>query len=160
MTDLKSLLTNIAPTIATALGGPAAGIAVKFLSDKLLGKPNATPEEIAQAINSATPEQLIKLKELDANFAIEMGRQGVDLYKTEVDDRKDARKYKDVATDILAFVYISAFFGTIFYFSKAGTLNSESNLIAGLRDVLILIFSYYFGSSAGSRVKDYFPGKK
>lgn len=69
--NLADIVKNVAPAIAIALGGPAAGAAVKFLGDKFLGNPNASEEEITNAIAQATPADLIKLKELDQQFLLE-----------------------------------------------------------------------------------------
>jgi hypothetical protein len=66
--DWKQTVRNVAPTIGTALGGPLAGTAVKLLADKFLGKQDATEAEVAAAIQGATSEQLIKLKEIDTEF--------------------------------------------------------------------------------------------
>ena len=40
------LLGQVAPTIATALGGPLAGVAVKTLSNVLLGHENGSEDEV------------------------------------------------------------------------------------------------------------------
>ena len=56
------LLGQIAPTIATALGGPLAGIAVKTLSAVLLGHENGSEDDVKAAMTSASPDQLVALK--------------------------------------------------------------------------------------------------
>ena len=56
--NIKTLITEIAPTIATALGGPLAGGATKLLSQALTGKEDATEKEMQQALSVATIEQL------------------------------------------------------------------------------------------------------
>ena len=62
-------LNTIMPTAATLLGGPAAGIAVKFLADKL-GAQKSTVDAVTTALQGAgeTPEGRIKLAELDAQL--------------------------------------------------------------------------------------------
>jgi hypothetical protein len=44
MASWKDIIRSIAPTIGTALGGPLAGTATKFIADKMLGKADATQE--------------------------------------------------------------------------------------------------------------------
>ena len=44
------LLGQVAPTIATALGGPLAGMAVKTLSNVLLGHEGGTEDDVKAAI--------------------------------------------------------------------------------------------------------------
>ena len=86
------LLAQVAPTIASALGGPLAGLAVKTLSSALLGTDQGSEQEIAAALSGATPEQLARLKEIDANFAITMKKLDIDLAKIDADDRSSARR--------------------------------------------------------------------
>lgn len=61
---ILGILKGVAPTIATALGGPLAGAAVSFLSSKL-GVP---VEKVQETVAGMTPDQLIKMKELDYQF--------------------------------------------------------------------------------------------
>lgn len=85
-------LATVAPALATALGGPLAGQAVAVLGQKLLGKPNATHEEVDAAIVGATPDQLLALKKEDHDFAEKMKAAGVDLRRIAAQDRDSARK--------------------------------------------------------------------
>ncbi len=57
---MGGLLAQVAPTIASALGGPLAGLAVKTLSSALLGTEQGSEQEVAAALSSATPDQLAK----------------------------------------------------------------------------------------------------
>lgn len=156
--DWKSIVKSVAPVLGTALGGPLAGAASKFIADKILGNSDATETDIANYILSATPEQLIKLKELDNSFELEMSKLGVDIYRIDAADRDSARKRQmtmgDWTPNIIAVVYLILFFGTIYYFSRDGLIEQENVLIARLQDVLLLIMSFFYGSSAGSRSKD------
>ena len=64
------LLGQVAPTIATALGGPLAGVAVRTLSNALLGHENGSEGEVKQALEAASPEQLAQIKQIDADFEV------------------------------------------------------------------------------------------
>jgi len=64
----KKTLASIAPTIATALGGPFAGAATKFLAGKFLGDENASEAELDQFISTANPETLLAIKSSDNYF--------------------------------------------------------------------------------------------
>lgn len=88
----KSIVGTVAPTIATALGGPMAGAAVKFLGDQFLGDENAGEKKVAEFVQSATPDQLLGLKKADQEFSLKMEELGVDVFKLEVEDKKDARQ--------------------------------------------------------------------
>jgi hypothetical protein len=61
---ILGILKGVAPTLATALGGPAAGAAVAWLSARL-GVPI---EKVQETVAGMTPDQLIKMKELDYEF--------------------------------------------------------------------------------------------
>lgn len=51
---VKAALLEIAPAIASAIGGPFAGIAINALSNILLGRSDGNPDEISHAIGSAS----------------------------------------------------------------------------------------------------------
>lgn len=91
--DWKKTLGAIAPTIATALGGPLAGTAVKFLSSELLGVEHADETELQKAVEHATPEALERIKQIDQDFKLKMEKLGVDVFKIEAKDKASARKY-------------------------------------------------------------------
>ena len=55
---LGSLLKSLAPTIASAAGGPMAGMAVKMAAEKL-GVPDATANEIEDLIERQ-PEKAVR----------------------------------------------------------------------------------------------------
>ena len=90
----KNLLGSIAPTFATALGGPMAGMAVKALSGALLGHEDATEADIGLAMANASPSDLLKIKEADNAFKLEMQKNGIDLEKIAADDRANGRGMK------------------------------------------------------------------
>ena len=115
---MKGLLTNIigavAPTLGTALGGPMGGMAAKMISE-VLGVPN-TPKAINQAIESATPEQMLQLKQAEQAFEVQMKELEVDVFSLEVQDKQDARGAfsKDWTARIMGIVVVGGFMGYIF----------------------------------------------
>lgn len=93
----KDTLSAIAPTLATALGGPLAGAATKFLAGNLLGDDAPTDDKsilknIEQAVLGASPEQLVEIKNLDHEFKVEMKKLDIDVFKITADDKKNARQ--------------------------------------------------------------------
>lgn len=89
---LKSLVSTVAPTIASAIGGPLAGQAVQALSNAVFGHPNGSEGEVADALAKATPEQLLAIKQADNTFREHMKALDVDLKKLKYADVADARK--------------------------------------------------------------------
>lgn len=75
----KGLVKTVAPKIALALGGPMAGLGVKALSEVVLGKSDGTEEDLAIALQGATPELLGKIKAADQAFALEMRKQDIEI---------------------------------------------------------------------------------
>ena len=89
------ILKGVAPAIATALGGPLVGAAVKFLAGKL--GTNETSEAIEQAIADMTPADMIRMKELDNQFKIEMAKNGIQIdlaqISVNVEEAKSTRMF-------------------------------------------------------------------
>jgi len=89
--DWLKTLGSIAPALATAIGGPLAGAATKYIAASLLGDENAGIEQIEAAVLGASPEQLTKLKAMDLDFKKHMASLGVDVFKIEAEDKQSAR---------------------------------------------------------------------
>lgn len=77
--DWKKIVGTVAPVLATALGGPLAGMATKAVATAVLGRDDATEAEIAAAVANASPEQLLALRKADADFAMRMKELDIDL---------------------------------------------------------------------------------
>lgn len=158
--DWKSLLGTVAPTLATALGGPVAGIAVKAIAGSLLGNEDATEREIAAAMASTTPADLLKLKEVDHAFQLEMERLGVDLEKIAAADRDSARGMQKATkawiVPVLAGITVAGFFGVVAWV-LTGNVGLESTLLGFVLGQVSAkaeqVYNFYFGSSAGSKEK-------
>jgi len=75
-----SLLSEIAPTIATALGGPLAGAAVEFIADKL-DVSDKTKDNIVNTIQGLDP---LKVKELDLQYQEFLASNGIQLQLAQI----------------------------------------------------------------------------
>ena len=91
--DYVSILKTVAPTVATMLGGPLAGMAVKFIGDQI-GIPAATTDAVTAALTSMgeTPEGRIKLAEIDAALRTHAIDAGVDLERIAAQNAADVNK--------------------------------------------------------------------
>jgi hypothetical protein len=162
--DWKSLLGTVAPSIATALGGPLAGLATKGIIGALGLGPDAGEAEISAALAGATPDQLLAIKKADQQFTLDMERLGVDLEQIAAGDRNSARQreihIRDKIPGVIAVLTVGGFFlilGAMSWGLVSGNVTkSEAFLIMlGVLGAMTKdIYSYYFGSSAGSRSKD------
>ena len=161
MEALLNLVRTVAPSIATAVGGPLAGMATRAISEALLGKPDGTEDELLEAAKNATPEQLLALKQAEQNFVIRMRELDVDLERIANQDRNSARerevKTGDHTPKLLAAAVTFGFFGVLFWMIANGlpANGGEAMLVmlGTLGTAWGAIVSYYFGSSAGSREK-------
>lgn len=163
MDKLLDLVRTVAPSIASAVGGPLAGMATKAISEALLGKPDGTEQELLQAVDRATPEQLLALKKAEQEFAVQMRELDIDLERISMADRDSARsrevKTKDWTPKVLAGLITVGYFGALFYMLRNGLPQhggSEAMLVmlGTLGTAWGGVVAYYFGSSAGSRAKD------
>jgi len=158
----KDIVASIAPVLGTALGGPFGGMATKFLAGKLVGDENAGEDIMEEMINNANPDLMFKIKELDADFKVEMKRIGLEEKQLVVDDRKDARKLFSVDKRpqiILSGVFIGGYFVLVYALITGGFKvdSSQVALVSTLIGVLTAgvanIMQFWFGSSSGSKDK-------
>jgi len=156
------IIGQVAPSIASALGGPLAGTAVKYLSQAFFGHSNASADELNDAMQNASPDQLVALKQIDADFKAKMAQVGVDLERIAVDDRKSARDMQKETRDwiprALAVSVTIGFFAILIYMLVYGlpTTGNEALLLllGALQTAWGGIIAFYFGSSSGSQQKD------
>jgi hypothetical protein len=69
MADFEPEALSLRGTIATTLGRPLAGIAVRALGSALGRLDGTPPEPVATAISTATPDRLLALRRADQAFA-------------------------------------------------------------------------------------------
>jgi len=159
---ILNLVRTVAPSIASAVGGPLAGMATKAISEALLGKPDGTEDELAAAVARATPDQLLALKKAENEFMLQMRELDIDLERISNEDRDSARnreiKTRDLTPKILAGFITTGYFGVLFYMLTHGlptTGGSEAMLVmlGTLGTAWGGVVAYYFGSSAGSKEK-------
>lgn len=156
------LIGSVAPTIATALGGPVAGMAVKAVSGALFGHDGASKDEIMTALANPTGDQLAALKKIDADFAVQMKALDIDLERIMAADRDSARdmqkETKDWIPRALAVSVTVGFFAILLYMLVYGlpTTGNEALLLllGALQTAWGGIIAFYFGSSSGSQKKD------
>jgi hypothetical protein len=151
-------LKQIAPTIATAMGGPLAGMAVSAIS-KAIG---VDPDKVGDLIsnNKLSAEQIAQVKIAEIELQKQANDLGLNFEKLEVEDRKSARDMqastKSIVPPLLAGTVTVGFFGIMgmMFFNKIDSTNPAILMMLGsLGTAWTGIISYYFGSSAGSQAK-------
>jgi len=158
-------LKQIAPTIATAMGGPLAGMAVSAIS-KAIG---VEPEKVGDLIsnNKLTAEQIAQVKIAEIELQKQAQELGLNFEKLAVEDRKSARDMQMATRSwvppLLAASVTVGFFGILgmMLLGKVDSNNPAILMMLGsLGTAWTGIIAYYFGSSAGSQAKTEMLGKK
>lgn len=155
----KSIVGTVAPALATALGGPLAGMATAAIAKACGLGDGASQEDVMAAVQNMTPEQLAALKQAEFEFKARMKELDVDLVRIAAADRDSARQREVYAKDswtprILAALFIgSTIFleGWVLLQGYPGTIPGEivGRILGTMDTASTLILSYYFGSSAG-----------
>tara|TARA_R110002126_G_scaffold163496_2_gene311352 strand:- start:1843 stop:2340 length:498 start_codon:yes stop_codon:yes gene_type:complete len=151
-------LKQIAPTIATAMGGPLAGMAVSAIS-KAIG---VDPTEVSDLIknNKLSADQIAQVKIAEIELQKQAQELGLNFEKLAVEDRMSAREMqsatRSIVPPLLAAIITLGFFGVLgmMLFGKVDSNNPAILMMLGsLGTAWTGIIAYYFGSSAGSAAK-------
>lgn len=164
--NIKGVLGAVAPWLATAIGGPMAGQAVRSISNAIGLKADAKIDDVQAALEAGqlTGDQLVALKKADQDFQAAMTIAGFEniqkLEQLAAQDRDSARQREDKVRDntpkVLAYVIVGSFIGVVI-----ATISGHSKVDSVLAGTLIgylsakceQVIAYYFGSSAGSAEK-------
>ncbi len=166
---LKTIIADVAPGIAHALGGPFAGAAVAQLSRAIIGDETADETVLAEALLRATPEQRIALKRAELEFQAALREADIRHLQIDADDRANARarqvQMHDRTPMALGALVICGYFIVLGVMVArklpAGAETEFSIMLGALATMTAAVVNYFFGSSAGSREKTRliaFPG--
>lgn len=146
MDKLLDLLKGAAPALATAVAGPLGGAAVKAIADKLGVPPSIS--EVTAALE-ANPEQLLKLKEIDAK-SFEVEQQNVtDRWKADM--ASDSALSKNIRPGTLIAI-LAAYF--LFAIMSAFNVNVNEAYVKLLGEWGQLIMLAYFGGRTVEKVME------
>ena len=156
-------LKTIAPTAATLLGGPLAGMAVDAIG-KALGMSDATKDQVKDILTSGTlnADQMAAIKQAEADLVLKVKQLDIDMEKVHAGDRASARdmaaKTGDVWTPrIIAIIVFVVWVVVQFHvLNKAVPADARElviRMLGTLDAVLMAVVYYYFGSSSGSAAK-------
>jgi len=153
-----SWLEQVAPTIATALGGPLAGLAVTAIS-KAIG---VSENDVEKTMNAGkmSADQIVQLKLAEIEFQKQAQELGLNFEKLAVDDRASARNMqistKSWIPGALAMGITFGFFGILIYMMVYSVTPSNELLVmlGSLGTAWTGVVGYYFGSTHSSQNKD------
>ena len=151
-------LEQLAPTIATALGGPLAGMAESVIA-KAIG---CEPHEVQDVISSGKLDasQVAAIQQAELELKKQAQEMNLNFAKLVAEDKKSARDMQ-IATKswippVMAVGVTIGFFGIL-----AGLMYGQIQhapqidiMLGSLGTAWTGIISFYFGSSAGSQAKD------
>lgn len=165
--DWKQIIATVAPGLASALGGPMAGVAVRSIANALWGEDNVSAKTmdekaLEQAVLTASPAELRKIKQAEFVFQRQMKELEVDLERLATSDRASARDRQVSSADkmpgFIASAALAGFFGIliamIFAELPAGSEAPLNVMLGALGSLVVAIGNFYFGSSAGSSAKN------
>lgn len=154
-------LKTVAPTVATALGGPLAGLAVEAIGSAF-GWTDATKEKVESVLASGqlTGEQMLQLKQAEIALKQRQEELGFQFEELTFKDRDSAREreaaVKDNTNKILAYIVVGAFItmvaSILMGWSKAESVMAGT-LVGYLSAKAEQVLAYYFGSTKGSADK-------
>ena len=152
-------LEQVAPTIATALGGPLAGLAVEAVS-KALGVSGDEAKNILDE-GKMSADQIAQVKVAEVELQKQAQALGLNFEQLAVQDRSSARDMqiatKSFLVPTLAIIIVVSFIGVV-----VGTMMGLSHIESAMAGTLVgylsakaeQVVAFYFGSSAGSQRKD------
>ena len=156
-------LKQIAPTAATLLGGPLAGMAVDAIG-KAIGLSDATKDQVKDVLSSGTlnAEQMAAIKQAEADLVLKVKQLDIDMEKVHAGDRASARdmaaKTGDTWTPRIIALVVFIVWGAVNWKLFNGTISGDmrelvARALGTLDGTLLAVVYYYFGSSSGSKDK-------
>lgn len=155
MNELLRLLGNIAPSLASAVIGPAGGMVVSAIADKL-GVKNSV-DEVAKAI-AGDPQAALKLAQINldaikAEYANTENARAMQIAALQQSDvfSKRFTMYLTGFWSLCAAVYIA--FITFSIIPETNIRFADTILGFILGTVIATMLNFWFGSSIGSKEK-------
>lgn len=164
--DWKDTLLKLAPTVASALLGPGAGMAVTALGGLLGGDSDAIKKTLEKG--QLTAEQIAAIKQAEIMLQQQENELGFKFADLEVKDRDSARArdvefiksgYRNHRADVMFVLAVAVICGLVWVVWKDPSINEYVKgiftLVLGrFLGYLDNIYSFEFGTTRGSQSKD------
>jgi len=151
-------LKQIAPTIATCLGGPLAGLAVTAIS-KVLGIDEDKVQDVIDG-GKLNADQIASLKQAEIELKKSAQELGLNFEQLAVQDRASARdlqkETRSIVPPVLSVLITLGFFGILIGLMSGKIVTSDALMLmlGSLGTAWTGIIAFYFGSSASGQAKD------
>jgi len=169
--DVVKVVASLAPTVASAIGGPLAGMAVTALESVfgITPGPEETVEQrqgtLASAIAGATPEQLQAVRKADQDFQVKMAELGFKnqeaIAALRIEDVQGARalltatkSWVPAALTVVLTVGVFVMVGLMF-FSAVPPDNKEAfyTMLGSITTAWLISVHFWFGDTLASGEK-------
>lgn len=168
--DWMDTLKQIAPTVATALGGPLAGAAVTAIGS-IFGMSESSTESIGKmfADGKLTADHLAEIRKLELEYQNNEKERGFKYSELVFKDRDSARQMnistKSLTPSVLTWIVVTITLvcegALLFNQMPSGTDPIILGRVLGTMDsALIMVLGFWFGSSHGSQSKDHLIATK
>ena len=156
-------LKTVAPTVATAFGGPLAGAAITALGG-VLGISEPTQSNIAKMFQDGqlTSEHLAEIRKLELEFQNQEKERGFKYSELEFKDRDSARSMA-VATHSLTPSILTWLIVALTLAAEAALLFNQvppgadpiiiGRVLGTMDSALVMVLSFWFGSNSSSQQK-------
>ena len=161
MSNWIDTLKALAPTVATALGGPLVGAAVAEIGS-VFGVSEPTVDKIAAVINDGrlTPDHLAAIRELEMKYQAEEKERGFRYSELVFKDMDSARNLavqtKSNTPTILSYGVLlgggAMLWSVLYGYAKADSVLAGT-LIGYAVSEMKQVLAFWFGSSIGSSQK-------
>lgn len=157
-------LKKLAPTVAAALGGPLAGVAVTAIGE-LFGMAEPTQDKIKAAIEngSLTGEQISGIRTLEMKLKAEEAERGFRYADLEFRDRDSARKANVEGGTLNKLFWLSLWLISTVLIAelcvlRLGIPHGVPEIVVGrvlgmLDSVAMQVMNFWYGTSSGSARK-------
>jgi hypothetical protein len=151
-------LSQIAPTIATALGGPLGGLAYEAVAKVM----NISQDDAKKMLDDGklSSDQIASVQQAEIALKAKAQELGLDFEQLAVQDRSSARSMQSNTHSwippFLAVGITAGFFGILYALMTDKVTKSDELMImlGSLSTAWTGVIAFYFGSSAGSQAKD------
>jgi hypothetical protein len=151
-------LSQIAPTIATALGGPLGGLAYEAVAKVM----NISQDDAKKMLDDGklSSDQIASVQQAEIALKAKAQELGLDFEQLAVQDRTSARSMQSNTHSwippFLAVGITTGFFGILYALMTDKVTKSDELMImlGSLSTAWTGVIAFYFGSSAGSQAKD------
>jgi len=159
MSDWLDTIEKLAPTVASALGSPVAGMAVGALESAL----GMSGDEVQKTVEAGklTGEQVAAIQQAELAIKAKAQEMNLDFAKLQYADAASAREMqkavKSWVPPFLACAVTVGFFG-ILVALMTGKIDQAAEvdiMLGSLGTAWTGIIAFYFGSSASSQAKDH-----